>query len=396
MPTLARSRWQRFGLNAARYAIGPLGGLVVPWLVMHQSGSQAAWGDALRVIIPLHFFIHVAAWGSRDHLLRLFAAGQEQPRVLAVQSMLTRAVVFLPLLLVVGVVADEAWTFGALWAGCTLLAASFESVFIWQKRFGSMLLMEAAGLFAQCLALVLLGPVGTGTVIASFMLGAVVKLGLIRHWSNGRPRHEPSNGVFHVSFRSHFKDAMPFMLIGLSGLLATRIDLYTANVLLSDVDLGRYQITSSLFVQFQALAALIVGPFIRDLFQLKGHSVLRYSRRLRLWALGGMLPMAVLVRSVLHFGFGFGFPWYTYAAGCLMVWPVFANAPIIYALFKRGHERSIVMAGLAAAGLSCALTYVLLPRIGTTGGLLAAAAGQWLMFVRVQTLTPRLIDATGY
>ena len=389
MPSLARARWQRFVSNAARYAIGPIGGLVVPWLVMHKSGSQAAWGDALRVIIPLQLFIHVAAWGSRDHLLRLFSTGRTEPRRLTVQNMTTRAAVFLPVLLVVGIVADDAWMIGAIWAGSALFAASFESLFIWQKRFGYMLLMEAMGLLAQCIVLVLFGAMNTNAVMFSFMFGALVRLGLLRMWTYGQPRQEPSIDVFLVSFRSHFIDALPFMLMGLSGLLASRIDLYTANALLGPVEVGRYQIIASLFVQCQALAALVVLPLSRDLLKLNVESVARYTRRSRMWAALGLIPLCAMAWALFRYGFGFRLAWHTMAAAALMVWPVFAYVPYINTLYKHGLERIVMWSNFAAAATSCVLTMLLLPSLGPTGGLLASAVGQWLMLASITSAIRR-------
>ena len=395
MASLTHARWQRFGLNAARYAIGPLGGLAVPWLVLHQSGSQAAWGDALRVIIPFQLFIHIAAWGSRDHLLRLFAITALRPPVLVVQSMITRAAVFLPILLLIGLLGSGAWPFAALWAGCAMLASSFEALFIWQKRFGFMLLLDATGLLAQCAALVLFGPLSTSTVLVTFILGATVKLGIIRAWSYNQPNNEPSIDAFSVSIRSHFMDAFPFMLIGFSGLLASRIDLYTANALVDPVALGRYQIIASLFVQCQALAALVVLPLSRDLLKLNVVSVARYARRTRMWAALGLIPLCALAWILFRYGFGFRLAWHTLVAAALMVWPVFAYVPFINTLYKHGRERIVMWSNFAAAATSCLLTALLLPSIGPTGGLLAAAAGQWLMLASITSAIRRVHAVPG-
>lgn len=395
MASLTRARWQRFGLNAARYAIGPVGGLVVPWLVLHQSGSQAEWGDALRVIIPFQLFIHIAAWGSRDHLLRSFATTAVRPPVLVAQSMITRAAVFLPVLLLIGLLGGGSWPYAALWAACAMLASSFEALFIWQKRFGFMLLMEAMGLLVQCAALVLFGPLNTGAVLATFILGATVKLGFVRAWSYNQPNNEPSIDVFDVSIRSHFMDAFPFMLISLSGLLASRIDLYTANALLDPVGLGQYQIIASLFVQCQALAALVVLPLSRDLLKMNVESVARYARRTRTWAALGLIPLCALAWVLFRYGFGFQLAWHTLVAAALMVWPVFAYVPFINTLYKHGRERIVMWSNFAAAATSSVLTALLLPSIGPTGGLLAAAAGQWLMLVSITSAIRRVHAVPG-
>ncbi|QQR87442.1 MAG: hypothetical protein IPJ76_04240 [Flavobacteriales bacterium] len=276
-----------------------------------------------------------------------------------------------------------------------MLASSFEALFIWQKRFGLMLLMDAMGLLVQCAALVLLGPLNTSTVLVTFTLGAAVKLGILRVWSYNLPRHEPSIDVFGVSIRSHFMDAFPFFLIGFSGLLASRIDLYTANALLPPVEVGRYQIIASLFVQCQALAALVVLPLSRDLLKLNVESVARYARRARMWAALGLIPLCAMAWVLFCFGFGFRLAWHTMAAAALMVWPVFAYVPYINTLYKHGRQRTVMWSNFAAAATSCVLTALLLPSLGPTGGLLAAAAGQWLMLASITGAIRRMHAVPG-
>lgn len=382
MPSLARARWQRFGLNAARYAIGPLGGFVVPWIVLRLSALET-WGEAMGIILPMQVFSHVASWGSRELLLRTFATEPADPVGRTVQNLLYRAVIFLPMLFILVVLGSTTWQVAALWGATVFIINSFEALCIWRKQFKLLFTMDATGLFMQCGFLLLHQTPTIGTIMLSLLVNAACRLAILA-FALG-PQLPAWRAVFSggIAVRKHFTEALPFFLIGFSGLLASRIDLYTANALLAPADIGRYQIIASLFVQCQALAALVVLPLSRDLLKLNVESVARYARRSRLWAALGVIPLCAVAWALFRYGFGFRLAWHTMAAAALMVWPVFAYVPYINTLYKHGRERIVMWSNLAAASTSCVLTALLLPSIGPTGGLLAAAAGQWLMLASI-------------
>jgi hypothetical protein len=394
MASLEQQRWLRFGWNAARYALGPIGGLLVPWLVINR-GGMTIWGDAVGIVIVVQLYLHVGGWGSKEFLLRQFATAGREPWSWSVQSTLTRGVVFVPILVLLGLLGGGHWMMASLWAFVAFGSAAHEPLFVWRKRFGMLLFIDAAGLIAQCAVLLSATAPDVDDVLLSYLMNGTVRLAIIgivvQGWSGVR---DPMDG-FRFSFHDHFMAAFPFFLIGFSGLLASRIDLYTANALLDRTEVARYQIVSSLFIQFQALAALVVVPLTRDLFKLSVASVSRYARRIRTWALMGLVPMCALAWAVFTLLFRFDLEWPVYVAACALVWPVFGYVPFLNQLYKHGRERRVMWANFAAAALSCGLTVVLLPLLGLTGGLLAAAAGQWLMLLWMMDEQRRLHALSG-
>lgn len=375
MASLEEQRWRRFGWNAARYALAPIGGLVVPWLVMRQSGLDT-WGDVQTPLIWLQVLVHFTAWGSKEFLLKLFAADPGKEGKLLGNSIATRGVLL--------ILAALVWLVDPRTASTPLIAAvvllflnsSLEPVIVWHKRFKQATVADLAGLLAQVAFLIGTASLDVEAVFMSICMNQAIRAFLLigLNWSV-LSWEQPT----HWNFRVHIRSALPFFLIGFSGLLASRIDLYTANVLLDRAEVGRYQIVASLFIQFQALAALVVAPLTKDLYRLNMESVSRYTRRMRSWAFIGLLPMCAIAWAVFTILFKFDLHWSVYAAACVLVWPVFAYVPMMNQLYKHHRERSVMWANFAAAGLTCVLTLLLLPKHGITGGLLAAAAGQWLM-----------------
>ncbi|MEO8067941.1 MAG: hypothetical protein ABI599_09645 [Flavobacteriales bacterium] len=391
MASLEQQRWLRFGWNAARYALGPIGGLLIPWLVVRQSGL-GTWGDVQTPLIWLQLIVHITAWGSKEFLLKQFAAHPHEQGKLLGNSIATRGVLL--------VVMTVVWLFDtrmmsaslAIAAVLLFLNSSLEPVIAWHKRFKQAALADLIGLVVQVAYIGTSVSVHGETIFVSICLNQAVRafLLLALNWSVFS-WEQPT----HWDFRTHLHRALPFFLIGFSGLLASRIDLYTANALLERAEVGRYQIVASLFIQFQALAALAVAPMAKDLYRLKLESVARYTRRMRTWALIGLAPMCLVAWAVFTFLFKFELHWSIYPAACALVWPVYAFVPMMNQLYKHHRERSVMWANFAAAVVTCGLTLILLPRLGVAGGLLAAAAGQWLMLTWMKREEHRLHALPG-
>jgi hypothetical protein len=98
---------------------------------------------------------------------------------------------------------------------------------------------------------------------------------------------------------------------------------------------------------------------------------------MRTWAAIGLLPMAGVAWCILHLIFRIDIGWPILAAGAALVWPGYAYSAGVQRLFKSGGESQVMCASFSAAAISAVLTWLLLPRLGIVGGLLAAAAGQW-------------------
>lgn len=387
MASLERERILRFGWGAARHALGLAGGVFVPWLVI-RAGSAETWGQVQTPLIWLQVIVHITAWGSRDHLLKEFARRTVGQGKLLKESIATRGIIML--LSVLAIVVDgRSMLLPVIPAACLMFFnASLDPVIIWHKRFSHAGMADLLGLVGQVIHLTTAGAIGPDEVFTSIYLNQGIRsvLLLLLNWTL------IPKGLGRCDLRVHVVAALPFFLTGFSGLLASRIDLYTANALLDRSTLARYQIIASVFVQFQALAGLIITPMRRNIYRLGPGSVARYTARMRIWAAAALLPMTGIAWVVFTFLFRFDTGPLILASGAALVWPVFAYVPLIDRLYKAGLERTVMWANFTAAALSCLLTWSLLPSLGIAGGLAAAAAGQWLMLLWI-TIPSRKLHA---
>ncbi len=388
MPSRDLNRFLHFGWNAARYALGPLAAMLIPWVVMRQ-GSKALWGEVVGVMIAVQLAAHFLRWGSREMLPRLFAKDPPGVTVIWTGNAITRLLLLLPVAVVVFYAIPDA-ALAIPWLVLLYINNSFEPLMVWRKRFFAAFCIDAAGLLVTIVGIALSDPLSLNTVLKPVIYGqiarAVLLLIVFRRDISTTPQ---------TSARAHIADAFPFLLIALSGLLGSRIDLYVMNLTATRETVAEYQVVQGYFVQLQALAGIIAVPFTRELYRMGKAGVAKATGRLASVGLLALLPVGVIGQLLFTHFYGFETDWRICVAGCLVGWPVFAYTPMVQTLYKHGKEMTMVTAGFITAGISALLTWLLVPRFGITGGLVAAAISQFLMLLTVRSLFHRLAPKAG-
>ena len=390
MASRDRSRLLRLGWNAGRYALGPLAGVVFPWVVIHHA-SKALWGEVVSVMVMVQLAAHVLNWGSKDMLLRSFAREPGNIAQLWWNSVATRLVLALPVtaaLVVMSIINMRDPVPALAWMLLLFLTGCFDALVIQHKRFAASFIIDAVGLAVQVFGLLLAPALSAERTIHWVLIGQACRLLMLavvfRRDLSAHPRFD---------VRTHIVAAFPFFLIGLSGLLGSRMDLYTMTALVDHDTLGVYQVVAALFVQLQAVAALISTPFTRELYRMRDASVRKAATRLGKAGLLLLPVFALIAWGTFTILFHFDLGPLTYVLGMLIAWPAFAYVPLITWLYRSGHERAVLLANFAAAALGLSLAVILVPRLGINGALLGAACGQWLVLVIVVRTSRRASDA---
>jgi len=185
--------------------------------------------------------------------------------------------------------------------------------------------------------------------------------------------------TWQLKFRvEHLWGAIPFLLVGLSGMLQSRTDLYIVSLLRGDAETGVYQVTISCFLYAQALAGMVILPFTANLYRLKPPQVLRLAAR---FTAVGVLALLVLILPSIYFllnwAYHFNHGWTMYLWGGLYIFPIFAYALLIIVLYGKGKEKEVMWANFAGALLNLLLTPLLLEWMQLEGAVLASALAQW-------------------
>lgn len=381
-------RFLHFGWNAARYALGPVAAMLIPWMVMHH-GTKALWGEVVGVMITVQLAAHFLRWGSREMLPRVFAEQPDDIPSIWTGSLVTRLWLVVPVT-ITSYFLLQGSTLAIFWLLLLFVNNSFETLVIWRKRFLHSFTIDAVGLVTTLTGLWYMREPVLADVLQWVIIGQAVRTLLLCAVFFGDFSTIPK-----TSTRLHLAQAVPFLLIALSGLLGSRVDLYVMNLSASRETVAEYQVVQGYFVQLQALAGIIAVPFTRELYRMGKAGVAKATKRLASLGLLALVPVGIIGHLLFTRFYGFGTHWTLCVAGCLVGWPVYACTPMVQTLYKHGKETTMVTAGFITAGISATLTWLLVPRFGITGGLVAAAISQFLMLLAVRVVFNRLASNPG-
>ncbi|HSN76952.1 MAG TPA: hypothetical protein VL334_17910 [Anaerolineae bacterium] len=405
--TKARRRLLLIAANSLNSLLLPLVSIAVSLLVVRLA-SVELWGAFVSVMIVVQLGAHVIGWGNQEYLLRQFSRAPTRLGRAWQTSLLTRLLLlplFMAVIILLGWPAQQV-LLATVWTIGLVLAQSFSVLVVFRRAFLAAIAVELAATGA-ILVIVLLQ--GAALTVASLLLlfavtslARALALGLVFRRDISQPQAPASTAEprWRIDLR-YFKLAMPFFLLGLSGLLQSRIDLYSVSYFLSKQEVGQYQVFLSLLLYLQATANFILQPYVKSIYRLDETIIWKIA--LRLFGLGWLLiaPAMLAVTWVLATLYGFNPPPSFIVLGGLYVLPIFFDLPIIYALYKADRTATVISVNLTGFMFNLLLNIWLLPRVGLVGAILASTVVHWGVFafylsqgLRMRTSRWRLGQAT--
>ena len=357
----------------------PVFNVVVSFLVIRQA-SVALWGEFVNVMIVVQLAAHLVNWGNKEYLLRAFSQAPAGISRAWQTSLWTRLLLF-------GGLAAAALCWG-LTPAQTALVIGWGWGQVWAQSYDVLVLYRRDFLFAAGVELTRLvfmagiiwqqGAALTVNALLALSCGAYLAQAAALAW---RFRRQTLAGIWGRVDLGYFRHAFPFFILGLSGMLQSRIDLYAVNFYLAPTQVGQYQVFINLMIYAQSVSAFVLLPFVKTIYRLQTRTILKIAGRLA--ALGLLLtgPFLLLTHLTLTHLYQFRLPPLMLAAGGFFILPIFAYLPAIYALYKTNRQSAVIQVNGAGILVNLGLNLWLLPSLGMTGAVIASAAAQWLMLL---------------
>lgn len=383
--------------NSANSLLAPLFSPVVSVLVVRLAANPptgaALWGQYVSVLVVAQLLSHIVVWGNKDFLLREFARSPASIAAAWQTSLFTRLA-----LLAVAAVAlaffgygPARWLLVALLAVVLALAQAFEVFVLYRRDFVFGLGVEVLTVSLLALPVVVLRSALTlDTLLLTFIAANLVEAGVYA-WRYRAEIGARRVGRFDLGW---LRRAWPFFLLGFSGLLQSRVDVYAVAARLTPEALGHYQIYSNLMIYLQSVAAFVLVPFVKSLYRLSYRALLGLSLKLGLVGLACVAVGIPVAAFVLRYVYALDFPPAFLAAGALFVLPIYFYLPVIYALFKADKALWVVAANGVGILINLALTVWWLPPLGALGAAWASAATQWALLL-IYALWSRQLGRTS-
>ena len=351
-------------------------------LLIIRRSSDALWGAFVGVLIVVQLGAHVVAWGNGPYLLRAFSRNPSQIGSAWQSSLLTRlllAAALAVILLFFYPAAQARWMI--LWGAALILHQSCAVLITYRRDFLFSALVELAGLGALLTAvLIQKDDLTVDLLIRAFGLSVAGKAILLlwRHRLVTGGRGEPGKQGRSRFQPQYFALAFPFFLLGFSGMLNSRIDLYAVNYFFTEQDVGQYQVFTTFLLHLQALAGFVLVPFVKSIYRLQHATI----RKMALGLLGvGLLvipPALFALNWLLRELYSIELPPRFFLLGGLMTLPIYFNLPIIYAVYKADKQIIVLWVNIGSALLNLALNFLFLPRWGLIGAVASTTIVSWL------------------
>ncbi len=376
-----RQKWRKRAisivLNSIQNLLTPAFNITISALVIRLA-SRDLWGEFVSWLITAQLVAHILAWGNKEYLLRQFSQHPDQIIGAWWSAFVPRLALFL-LICPVLLLLDSGWLL-ILWIAPLFIAQSLEVMVIFRKHFAFAVMTEMTLTIGMLMALVLADSITQSRLFAIFIIGAWGKAG-VYVWRYKKVLEARGFAPLALAHIVYFRLALPFFLLGLSGMLASRIDLYTLSAIAPKSDVASYQVVINILLYVQAGANFILIPFVKTLYRLDKPTIQKIA--MRLFIVGCLImPVAIMgINLLVGWVYELSYPPMFWLMAGLFALPIFGYLPIIHRLYGQNAQGYVLWVNIIGAVCNGALNLMLIPPLGITGALTASAICQWAMLV---------------
>lgn len=384
--------------NAANTLLVPVVNIAVSLLVIRLASAEL-WGAFVAILIWVNLGTHILHWGSKEYLLREFSRRPGSIGEIWQSNLFSRAGLYglFALVVLLFPIAPLHKLLVILWGGGAMLFQSCEALVLYRRKFTTALLLEMSAILLT-IGIILLRQdnLSIELLMLLFAIAHLLKFAGLAYLFR-RDIFAGLAGTFQPAF---FRIALPFFLLGFTGMLQSRTDLYCVAYFLDHEKVGQYQVFINLLIYIQVFSSMILQPFLKNIYRLGSDALKRIS--LRLFGLGGAITLPALGGIYLLLNQVYGFPvgakvlfW-----GGLFVLPIYYYLPKIYLLYKLDLQSKVLYINLVGIVANLLLNLCLIPIFGLLGAIAASALSQWLMllayrYVERHWLAGQAADTSG-
>jgi O-antigen/teichoic acid export membrane protein len=327
-----------------------------PVLVVKLYGT-GDWGSFVYYFLYASLASLVLNWGNKDYLLREISKNPAEIGSLWRKSFITRLILLLPL----AVIFLLSFPYGMvvyliIWILLLFISQSFEVFVTFHRKFMLSFTLEIFSSLIMFASIIFFKDrLGFSALIYSYFLYLSIKAAVyLIYFRRDALRRSvlPSGKLIDPAL---LKNSFTFFLIGITGMLSSRVDQYTVSYFLPKEALGEYQVLKNFLIYFQSAASFMILPFIKNLYRMKDDSMDKMGVRLLAAGLILIVPMIAALYIIIEFVYGFRFPPEIYLYSALFILPGYYSSVIIYKLFKNSRQSLVVLVSVIGIIISLVL-----------------------------------------
>ncbi len=359
--------------------LAALGSVIISIIVV-RTQSSALWGEVVPYMLLQEFGFSVIGWGVLPYLVQKFSLHPHMMRSEWSKATFSRGWLLVLFLIIILFLSFNITikVYLIIWAFGRYVYQSFEPIAQVERNFIFSILMETSALLMIIIPIITATtPVHVESVVSLFARSmtwrAAVSIFFYRKWL-----------VFHTPVLAYFKDASPFFLLTISGMLQQRTDLYCVTYFLNKEETATYQVFFNFLIFAQFLSSLLLSPFVKNIFRLSPASLHKLERNFILAGLPLSLASIGVIIVMIRYFYHFELSWVMYSGGYVYILMFHLYLLRNYEMGKSYRQLTVALIGFAGSALNLVLCIFLIPRYGIEGALLSGTAAQCLIVILYQ------------
>lgn len=333
------------------------------------------WGQITILQLYMYLGTQICAWGNRESLVKSFSENPSNRKFLWMESFSNRLFLLLPVLAGTYFISPDfiSILYLSVWIILRYFIQSFEAIILFSRKFMVSIFTEIIGLIIIVFGLVVFKDYFSfhdvlSIITISYLIKTIILVVHFRTYFN-----------FGVYFKPNIKNLLPFlpfMMIGFLGILQQKSDMISIAWLSSKIEIAQYQVFSSFLLFAQAIPALLIGPYVKNLYRLP---VSTYSKLQRLFTSYGFfisLASTLFIYIAIKIIYQFNFPYTIYILGFLNGWFTYFYMLKIFLMFKKQKQKQVMIINAGTIVLNFVFCFVFIQLLGIQGGILAAVISQ--------------------
>ena len=299
--------------------------------------GKSFWGSYVQLLLSIYLISFISNFGNKEYLLKEFS---RKPNKIN-QNFLNIFIIRLPLLLSGSILfflfPYEIAIYALFLTLLIFIYRSFDSLIFYYQLFRQQLLAETIGF------VIIIGTIfiAKNVSLSQFLLAYCVSIALKIILMVPYIKISWQLTCLRLNIRD-LRDCIPYFLIGLSGWLSSRIDLYFVSIFLTESRLAEYQVLINSFIMIESMAGLIINPFTKHIHRISKSALSKIKRNVWLFGLCIMGPFSFFLWVILEVFIQLGFSPINYILAGMTSLPIFAIIVDIIQYYRENKERKVM------------------------------------------------------
>jgi len=331
------TRFSPILLNGFRSILNPVYAIAFSYVIVTYF-SKELWGNFVEYLLFFFIVSLISNWGSKTYLMRAFSQSPKNIVADWQELFLARLPICLVCVTIVPFIYELSIAISlSLWILSAYIYISFLPIVFYNRDYKRIIFIETIGFFALIIQLVFYkDALDLTLLIRSYAISIVIKVMACIIYYNSFLKFK------HIRFNPKvLKLSFPFFLLGISGFLQSKIDIYAYSLFFEGKPLGEYQIISGFIIFSQSVVMLLMFPYIKNVYRMTSKSINSLKKNIAIYGfILNTIIMICIYIALLFFdieltlfqlilGFIIGYPCYIYTLDILIYFKTYKEKIVI-------------------------------------------------------------------